>query len=461
MDMPNVEWKRPQEIAPPDGEPKMYRDSMSPGDIKQGVLGDCWFLGSLLVQSTNPELLNNLIVHDGIQYGFAVFQFFKNGKWQHVIVDTRIPYNSQTKTPLYGYCQDLGEFWVSLMEKAYAKLHGTYEMLNGGAMNEALVDLTGGVAEKFHLRAPETAELIDGGQFWKDLKKWHQQGFLLGAANTVKDEQGHQEEGMGNSGILFNHAYGIQQIKEVDNLQLIRIRNPWGQGEWTGKFADEDEAWDDHKGLKEKLNYVFKNDGNWWMRYDDFCAHFNKLYLCKIFPSTWAQYAISQQWNGNTAGGPYPIDSAPAEEEKDGEGAKNDTNDRWFNNPQFRISVTKKTTLIISLMQEDEKVSKRDYIPVNFIVVRVKSKRDRLWEISKSDIVLEASTGLQRFAQREITKTCTLLPEHEKKPVHYMIIPNTENSANKKEEERPFFLRVFASDPIDLRQLPSTIEQQF
>jgi hypothetical protein len=123
--------------------------------------------------------------------------------------------------------------------------------------------------------------------------------------------------------------------------------------------------------------------------------------------------------------------------------------------------VTKKTTLIISLMQEDEKVSKRDYIPVNFIVVRVKSKRDRLWEISKSDIVLEASTGLQRFAQREITKTCTLLPEHEKKPVHYMIIPNTENSANKKEEERPFFLRVFASDPIDLRQLPSTIEQQF
>ena len=57
---------------------------------------------------------------------------------------------------MYGYCQDLGEFWVSLMEKAYAKLHGTYEMLNGGAMNEALVDLTGGVSEKFHLRAPET-----------------------------------------------------------------------------------------------------------------------------------------------------------------------------------------------------------------------------------------------------------------------------------------------------------------
>lgn len=51
-----------------------------------------------------------------------------------------------------------------------------------------------------------------------------------------------------------------------------------------------------------------------------------------------------------------------------------------------------------------------------------------------------------------------LYPEHEKKPVHYMIIPNTDTSQNKKEEERPFFLRVFSSEPIDLVQLPFTIE---
>lgn len=76
------------------------------------------------------------------------------------------------------------------------------------------------------------------------------------------------------------------------------------------------------------------------------------------------------------------------------EQVKNDTNDRWFNNPQFRISVTKKTNIILSLMQEDEKVSKRPYIPVNFLVVRVKSRRDRLWEIKKEDIVMEAAEGL-------------------------------------------------------------------
>lgn len=85
-------------------------------------------------------------------------------------------------------------------------------------------------------------------------------------------------------------------------------------------------------------------------------------------------------------------------------------------------------------MQEDEKISKREYIPVNFLVVRVKSKRDRLWEVNKSDIVLEAADGHQRFGQREITKTCWLTPEHDKKPCHYMIIPNTEVNNNKKSE---------------------------
>jgi hypothetical protein len=103
-----------------------------------------------------------------------------------VIVDTRIPYSSATKTPLYGHCADPNEFWVPLMEKAYAKLHGNYEMIDGDSMSSSLVDLTGGVSEKANLRAPETAEIIESGQFWKDLKKYHQLGYLLGCANVIK-----------------------------------------------------------------------------------------------------------------------------------------------------------------------------------------------------------------------------------------------------------------------------------
>jgi hypothetical protein len=101
-------------------------------------------------------------------------------------------------------------------------------------------------------------------------------------------------------------------------------------------------------------------------------------------------------------------------------------------------------------MQEDFNISKRPIIPVNFLVVRVKSRRDRLWEIERDDIVLEAAPNGSSVERRELTRTLWLTPQHDKKDVHYIIVPNTELEGKQKEEERPFYLRVFASESIEL-----------
>ena len=71
---------------------------------------------------------------------------------------------------------------MPLIEKAYAKLHGNYEILNGGKMVEGMVDLTGGVSEKYNLKSPETKETLENGQFWKEMKKYHKLGYLIGCA---------------------------------------------------------------------------------------------------------------------------------------------------------------------------------------------------------------------------------------------------------------------------------------
>lgn len=462
---PVVEWRRPEEIYQGEGKPMMMKDGLSPGDVKQGALGDCWLLGSFLCLATNPELLQNLIYYDGIASGFAVFRFFKNGEWKFVFIDTLIPYSPTQKTPLYGHCTDPQEFWVPLIEKAYAKLHKNYEILNGGKMSEGMVDISGGVSEKYNLKAPEMKESLENGSFWKQMKQYLKQGYLIGCANSQKNEDNEQEEGTGPNGILFNHAYGILRMEDVqatEALQLIYIRNPWGNGpgEWNGRYCDEDESWDDQTKLKEKLNYQFKNDGNWWMDYKDWKANYNKVYVCKIFPATWSQFSIKGEWKGITHGGPYPV-QADRDEEAKGTNVHLDTNDKWFNNPQYRLTVTKKTQVIISLMQEDFALTQKNYIIVNFLVVRVRSKRDRLWEVDRDDIVLEAAKGLQRFKQREITCTLWLNPTHDKKPCHYIIVPNIENEPVKAADERPFFLRVFTSEPVELVELPQTIEQQF
>ena len=45
-----------------------------------------------------------------------------------------------------------------------------------------------------------------------------------------------------------------------------------------------------------------------------------------------------------------------------------DTDDKWFNNPQYRIKVSKRTTVIISLMQEDKRYvdAKNKFVSTNF-----------------------------------------------------------------------------------------------
>ena len=59
-------------------------------------------LDALLMVSTKPQILERIVWNiEHFDKGFVTFQFFKNGKWQPVIIDTLLPYDPSSKQLVY------------------------------------------------------------------------------------------------------------------------------------------------------------------------------------------------------------------------------------------------------------------------------------------------------------------------------------------------------------------------
>lgn len=135
-------WKRPEEFM--SGTPKLYHDGISVDDIVQGKLGDCYFLGSLAAIAENPRRIKSFF-RNNIENDKGVYcvTFFYKGVETDVIVDDYFPVLTAANVPAFSRCVG-PELWVLLLEKAYAKLHGSYAAIEGGNPGVALADLTGG-----------------------------------------------------------------------------------------------------------------------------------------------------------------------------------------------------------------------------------------------------------------------------------------------------------------------------
>lgn len=127
----------------------------------QGSLHDEVFMGTLLAVAIYPhsDLLQNIFasrVDDFKEYGVYTCRFYVNGEWVEVITDTQIPCVRDPLTdkisPVYSRAAHPNEFWVPLVEKAYAKAVGSYEAIHKIKYHEALVHLTGGSTQHVYLQ---------------------------------------------------------------------------------------------------------------------------------------------------------------------------------------------------------------------------------------------------------------------------------------------------------------------
>ena len=111
---------------------------------------------------TNYDYYEKIFVDfENIHMGYASCQFFKNGQWVYVIIDTLLPFSTESKKFLFSHCGSHDIFWVALLEKAYAKLHGNYGNMKLLSFEDILVDLCNCHIKYIDLKDPNKKAFFD------------------------------------------------------------------------------------------------------------------------------------------------------------------------------------------------------------------------------------------------------------------------------------------------------------
>uniref|UniRef100_A0A8B9JJN2 Calpain-3 n=1 Tax=Astyanax mexicanus TaxID=7994 RepID=A0A8B9JJN2_ASTMX len=415
--------------------PQFIVGGASRTDICQGDLGDCWLLAAIASLTLNEKLLFRVVPQEqsfSDNYaGVFHFQFWRYGDWVDVVIDDRIPtVNNQL---VFTKSAERNEFWSALLEKAYAKLHGSYEALKGGNTTEAMEDFTGGVTEFYEMKeAPK--------ELYKIMKKALERGSLMGC--SIDSLVPARFETRTATGLVKGHAYSVtavdENVEKESRVRLVRLRNPWGQVEWNGPWSDNSKEWTTiSKSEKEKLQHQNEEDGEFWMSFDNFKKNYTKLEICNLTPDAldddkihkWTVSVNEGRWvRGCSAGGcrNYP--------------------DTFWTNPQYRLRLLEEDddpednevacTFVVALMQKNRRKERKlgaNLFTIGFSIYEMHGNKQHMqkdfFTVNSSKARSKAYINLREVSQR-----------FRLSPGEYVIVPST----YEPHQEGEFILRVFS-----------------
>uniref|UniRef100_A0A4W3GCK2 Calpain-2 catalytic subunit-like n=1 Tax=Callorhinchus milii TaxID=7868 RepID=A0A4W3GCK2_CALMI len=438
-----VEWQRPPDLC---SRPRFIIEGATKTDICQGSLGDCWLLAAIASLTLNKEVLDR-VVPDGQSFdsgyaGIFHFQFWQYGEWVDVVIDDQLP--TKDGELMFVHSDEQNEFWSALLEKAYAKLNGSYEALSGGSTTEGFEDFTGGVSEWYELnKAP--------ADLFHIIEKALKRGSLLGCSINITSAS--ETEAITPEKLVKGHAYSITGAQEVrfrgSQVQLIRIRNPWGQVEWTGAWSDSSSHWNsvspqDAADLRNRAE-----DGEFWMSFSDFKRHYSRVEICNLTPDTltsdkilkWNCALFSESWRrGSTAGG-----------------CRNFPATFWMN-PQFKMVLEEidddgrgedGCSVLVALIQKNRRNLRKmgeDMHTVGFAIYEVPVELPSLTCGRSNYFITHGSKARsETFINLREVSARFCLP-----PGEYLVVPST----FEPNQNGDFALRVYTEKRADTHALP-------
>ncbi|XP_068178339.1 calpain-2 catalytic subunit-like [Antennarius striatus] len=413
-----VTWKRPTELV---SNPEFIVGGATRTDICQGALGDCWLLAAIASLTLNEYVMARVVPPDqSFSDGYAGifhFQFWQFGEWVDVVVDDRLPVKDDEL--LFVHSAEGREFWSALLEKAYAKVNGCYEALSGGSTTEGFEDFTGGIAENYDLRQPPS-------NLFHIIRKALEAGALLGCSIDITSAA--DSEAVTRQKLVKGHAYSLTGAVEVDyrgqREKLVRMRNPWGQVEWTGAWSDGSSEWNYVQGDCPNAN---AEDGEFWMSFNDFLRHWSRIEVCTLTPDAIGDDSV-KHWSVNNYDGTWRRGSTAG-------GCRNNPYTFWTN-PQFVIRLDEQDddpddgedgcSFVVGLIQKNRRKLRKqgeDMHTIGFAIYEVPQQfqGQREVHLDKNFFLSHAQTARSEtfINLREVCSRFKLPPGE------YLIVPST------------------------------------
>ncbi|XP_056149435.1 calpain-10 [Lampris incognitus] len=452
-----ITWHRPQEICV---SPALFPDNVNEGHAKQGSLGDCWFLCACTILIKNKHLMDKVIppdqpmCGDGRYRGCFHFRLWRLGHWTEVTIDDRLPCIGSMLC--FSRCQTPNVFWIALLEKAYAKFYGSYERLWAGQVSEALVDLTGGLAERLNLAKGGLEEELGTEQ---DSDRVRRRTLSLSLLHPVRNGCAvscctHSSHG-GAGEVDQYHAMSVMEWLDVTTvsggqLQLLRIRNPWGRRCWGGDWVEGGAGWSSIDPACALDLQGRTKEGEFWLDKTEFLSQFDDVtvgypinkegHLQSIYTGNLLAYShqLVGRWvRGHSAGGWR-------------------NNNSYCTNPKYWLKVAQRGEVLVSLLQHKKCRNNEQYMQRtaedgnNTKHQRYQAIALHMWKVEKKRFNLSrmlnkppcGSTHCHAY-EREVVLHSHL------EPGYHLLIP----SAFLPGAEASFLIRVFSSSPTSLSAL--------
>ncbi|OCT93322.1 uncharacterized protein LOC414629 isoform X1 [Xenopus laevis] len=450
-----VQWKRPKEFC---SDPHLFVDGISSHDLHQGQVGNCWFVAACSSLASREQLWQKVIPEWKEQEWYADrpqnyagifhFHFWKFGEWVDVVIDDRLP--TINNELIYCHSNEKNELWCALVEKAYAKLAGCYEALDGGNTADALVDFTGGVSEPTDISEGHfSTDAEKRNDLFERVLKVHNRGGLISC--SIRATAASDMEARMACGLVKGHAYAVTDVRKVrlghgllaffksEKLDMIRMRNPWGEREWNGAWSDSSEEWQKvSKSEREKLGVTVQDDGEFWMTFEDFCKYYTDIIMCRLINTSYL--SIHKTWEEAVLRSSWVKHEDPLQNRC---GGCLNYKTTYLQNPQFVFDVKKpEDEVLVCLQQKTKRTTRQDgkaeNLAIGFEIHQVELNRKFRMHTLQPKVVSSIYINSRSVFLRV-----------DLKEGRYLIIPTTFDPGHTGE----FLLRVFTDEPSNCCEL--------